>query len=173
MTKIRFNGMVRGLSGRVGDLIFRQMPDGSTVVSHAPRKSKTKFSEKQLAQQERFTQASAYAHQAAKDQPLYAELAENMRAQTAYSLALSDWFKPPVIHRVEQVENRIVVKASDNVLVTRVQVTVLDDQGQVLERGDAVRSGRDWWEFASHAQGNKILAEAWDLADNVAKFAVE
>ena len=171
MPKIVFNGLVKGLSGRVGDLIFRQMPDGSTRVSHAPRKSKTKFSEKQLKQQERFQQASSYGRQAAKDQPLYAELAEKMRSNSAYSLAMKDWLKPPVIHRVEQLDGRILVRASDNVLVTRVQVTVLDDDENVLEQGEAVRSHGDWWEFASQSKGQSIIAEAWDLPGHATKFA--
>jgi len=86
---------------------------------------------------------------------------------------MSDWYNPPVIHHIEQLENRILVNASDNVLVTRVQVTVLDNEGKVLEQGEAVRSEGDWWEFASQSAGKSILAEAWDLPNNVTKFVFE
>jgi hypothetical protein len=31
MAKIKKNTLLQGLSGSIGDLVFRQMPDGSTV----------------------------------------------------------------------------------------------------------------------------------------------
>jgi len=173
MPKILFNGLVKGLSGRVGDLIFRQMPDGSTVVSQASRGPKIEFSQKQLDNQERFQQAALYARQAAKDHPIYAELAARKPAKSAYNIAFSDWWTAPVIHHIQRLENRIVVRATDNVLVTRVQVTVLDHDGQVMERGEAVRSGGDWWEFTSNTEGKTVIAEAWDLPENVTKFVLE
>jgi hypothetical protein len=57
------------------------------------------------------------------------------------------------------------VEASDNVMVTRVQVTILDEKGKVVEKGEAVKMDERWWEFDSVKEG-KILAEAWDLAGN-------
>jgi len=44
------------------------------------------------------------------------------------------------------------------VLVAKVRVTVLDEDGKILKRGDAIRGEGDWWEFASQAQGKKIIA---------------
>jgi hypothetical protein len=72
-----------------------------------------------------------------------------------------------VIHRVERKEGRILIDASDNVLVTRVRVTVLDEEGKTLEKGEAMQPGSKtgWWEFTPHSEG-KLLAEAWDLAGN-------
>jgi hypothetical protein len=65
------------------------------------------------------------------------------------------------------------VEASDDVLVTRVQITVLDDEGRALEAGEAVRKEGDWWEFASRAKGKTIVAEAWDLPGNLTKLVLE
>ena len=64
----------------------------------------------------------------------------------------------------------IRVEASDNVLVAKVRVTVLDEGGTVVEAADAVRGEGNWWEFASQARGTTIVAEAWDLPKNVTRF---
>ena len=161
MPRIFYNGSIQKFSGRMGNLIFRQMPDGTTVVSMAPQKmtdkEKKKFRLKRSASQKehesRFQKASRYAKQAAREQPLYAELAAVTPMKTAYNFALSDWFHPPVIHRIERREGHILVEASDNGGVTRVLITVLDDEGLVLEKGEAVKSTGDCWEFACQTEG--------------------
>jgi hypothetical protein len=75
-----------------------------------------------------------------------------------------------VIHQVEWSEGQIRVEARDDVLVTKVQVTVLDEGGGVLEKGEATQSHGDWWEFSSHARGSILIAEAWDLPGHVGRL---
>ena len=140
MAKASKNAIVLGLSGSIGDMVFRQMPDGSTRVSRKPDFSRRVFSQGQKDHQSRFQQAAAYAREAAKTQPIYAELARGT-AKSAYNVALSDWFNPPVIHHIERKSGLIRVAASDNVLVTEVQVRIVDGEGNVLERGPG-RAGR-------------------------------
>jgi hypothetical protein len=164
MAKVIRNPVVRGISGGIGNLVFRQMPDGSTYVSGKPDFSRRKFSKGQKEHQSRFQEAAAYARDAAKSQPIYAELAKGT-IMSAYNFALSDWFNPPVIHAIERRDGRIRVEASDNVLVVRVQVTVMDEKGKIMEKGNAVKADGDWWEYVTNANG-KVLAEAWDLAGN-------
>jgi hypothetical protein len=127
MAKVEMNKLMEALSGAIGGLVFRQMPDGSVVVSAAPRYGgrKRKSSKRQKAHQSRFKEAAMYARYAAKVHPIYAELARGT-VKSAYNFALSDWFNPPVIHQVQRREAKILVQASDNIRVTRVQVTVLD-----------------------------------------------
>ena len=179
MTKVLFNGSLQGFSGRIGNLIFRQLPNGTTVVTQAPpkmttRKEKKKFKLKRSTSQNehnsRFQEASAYARHAARTQPVYAELASVTPMLTAYNVALSDWFHAPVVHRVERQVGLIRVEASDNVLVTRVQVTLLNSEGVVLEAGEAVRADGNWWEFASHFEGTQVITKAWDLTGHVVQF---
>jgi hypothetical protein len=155
------------MSGGIGNLVFRQMPDGSTYVSGKPDFSRRKFSKDQKNHQNRFKEAAAYARGAAKSQPIYAKLAEGT-IMSAYNFALSDWFNPPVIHAIERKDGRIRVNASDNVMVARVQVTVLDEARKVIEKGEAVKADGDWWEYVTNANG-KVMAEAWDLARNEVK----
>lgn len=172
MAKVRNNLLMSGLSGSIGNLVIRQMPDGGTWVSKAPDFSSRKFSKGQLAHQSRFQEAVAYARHAAKTQPIYAQLAAGT-IKSAYNFALSDWFNPPVIHRIESKNGHIRVQASDNVLVTRVNVTILDHQGKVLELGEAIEAKELWWEYVSAAAGKTIVIEARDLAGNVTRAEAE
>jgi hypothetical protein len=76
MAKVEKNIAMRGMAGKIGDLVFRQMRDGSTRVSAAPSFKGRKFSKRQKGHQSRFKEAAAYARDAAKSQPIYAELAK-------------------------------------------------------------------------------------------------
>ncbi|HSA99905.1 MAG TPA: hypothetical protein VLE49_04590 [Anaerolineales bacterium] len=168
MAKAKRNMVVRGISGTVGkDLVFRQMRDGSTIVSGKPDFSHRVFSHGQLTHQSRFQQAAAYARAAAKTNPIYTELAQGT-TKTAYNIALSDWFNPPVIHESKCQNGHILVNATDNVLVTRVLVTILDEEGEIREKGEGIRAEGDWWEYVSAREG-RVRVEAWDLAGNVAR----
>jgi len=161
--------IVRGISGTVGkDLVFRQMRDGSTIVSAKPDFSNRIFSNGQLTHQSRFQQAASYARAAAKTNPIYAQLAKGT-LKTAYNIALSDWFNPPIIHTVERLAGCIRINASDNVLVINVCVAILDGQGKTLEQGQAVPIKESWWEYVTMREG-QIRIEAFDHAGNVTKI---
>ena len=83
MTKVLFHGSIQGFRGRIGNMIFRQLPDGTTVVTEAPpkknsrqkKRAKLRRSAAQKAHNDRFQEASAYARWASKTQPIYAGLA--------------------------------------------------------------------------------------------------
>ena len=174
MPKVFYNGSIANFRGRIGNLIFRQLPDGTTVVSEAPpketgrrkKRAKEKRSVRQKEHNDSVQDAAAYWHWKGKGNPIYAELAAAAIMRTAYNFFISDWFHPPVIHSVERRDGRILVEATDNILVARVKVTVLDEQGKILEAGEAVRAEGNCWEFTPQAQGCQILAEAWDLPDH-------
>ena len=91
------NSLLEGLSGSIGDLVIRQMPDGSTRVSRKPDFSERVFSQAQLVHQGRVKLASAYASEA-KTWPVYIEIARRKKKHSPYNLAVADWFHPPVIH---------------------------------------------------------------------------
>jgi len=172
MAKVKSNVMLMGLSGTLGrDFVVRTMRDGSTIISVKPDFSHRKFSQGQLTHQSRFQEAVAYARVAAKTNPIYAELAKGTM-KTAYNIALSDWFNPPVIHDVQRQGKLIRLETTDNVLVVKVVITILDEQGKVLEQGEAVLQDSHLWKHTVSAAG-KIRVEAWDLAGNAAKREVE
>jgi hypothetical protein len=154
------------ISSNLCGWIFRQIKDGSLIVSWVSVFSFRKFSRGQREQGQRFQEASAYARQAAH--PVYTELAKAMKL-TPYNIALSDRMNPPVIHRILYRNDRIFVEASDNVIVAKVEIMILDEQGDIVEQGEAVRVHGDWWEYLPESSGKKIAAAAWDLAANVTK----
>jgi hypothetical protein len=180
MPKVFYNGSIASFRGRIGNLIFRQLPDGTTVVSKAQpketgrrkKRAKEKRSTKQKDHNERFGAASAYAKWA-QTQPIYVELAAAAIMRTAYNFALSDMMKPPVIHRIERRKGQIRVEATDNIGVVRVRLTIRNEQGQILERGEATRSRGNWWKFTPATEGKSILAEAWDLPGNMTSLVME
>ena len=174
MAKVANNILLRGVSGKLGGIVIRQMRDGSIRLSAPPDFSNRQFSSAQKEHQKRFKKAAAYARQAAQVEPIYAELAERTM-RSAYNIALSDWFNPPVIHHIERRAGRILVQASDDVRVATVRVQILDEKGKVLEEGEAIQSnpeiGSEWWEYISNTEGQTIVAEAWDLAGNSTESA--
>ncbi|MGA7193766.1 MAG: hypothetical protein WBW94_09055 [Anaerolineales bacterium] len=172
MARVKTNVIVEGLSGKLGNqLVFRHLRDGQTVVCVKPDFSKRVLSKDQKAHHARFQAAAAYAHEASISQPIYAQLAAGTM-KNAYNLALGDWFHPPVIHSIEKRGGKVLVQASDDVCVASLRVMMVDDNGSVLEEGDAVQLGGDWWEYETTAAGNAI-AEARDLAGNVVRMEME
>src|SRR5512140_1362327 len=164
MSKVKKNVIVRGMSGAFGDqVVLRHMRDGSTVAANMPDFSKREFSPEQQHEQSRFRQAVAYAKGAADKHPIYAEMAAGT-LKNAYNVALSDWLKPPVIQAVEREEGVVRVRATDNVRVDRVQVTILDEEGKIREKGEAIEvSGArcqvsgEWWEYACTTEGRVVV----------------
>ena len=153
MAKMKRHGSGIGMSGLLGKtLVFRQMPDGSTVVSAAPDFTDRVFSEKQLSHQGRFQEAAAYAKAASKVLPVYAALSQS-RKKKAYNLALSDWFHAPVIEQITRQGRRLLVYATDNVQVAQVRITVSDGDGTVLEQGQALPAAQGWWEYNLTSDG--------------------
>jgi len=168
MSKVKLNSMLAAMSGTIGKtMVVRQMRDGSFIMSAKPDFSRRKFSKGQLTHQSRFQEAVRYAREAAKTNPIYAELAKGT-TKTAYNIALSDWFNPPVIHNIDRQNGVIGVEAVDNVMVARVRVTILDEAGKVLKQGEAVLVKSKLWEYLTVTTG-KVIVEVWDLAGNTAR----
>lgn len=169
MAKVKRNMLVSGLSGSLGpDHYARITRDGRTIISQKPDFSNRQFSEAQFDHQSRMKQAAAYAKVAAKDNPIYAKLAEGT-AKNAYNIALGDWLNPPVIRSMDLWNGGLIrVHATDDVQVTKVVITVLDQEGQRLEQGEAELVLGVWWDYKVENRG-RIRVEAWDFAGNVAR----
>ena len=172
MAKVRSNVIMRGLSGKLGDqVVLRHLRDGQTIVCLPPDFSNRKLSRDQKTHHQRFKEAAAYAKSAAQRQPIYAELAAGT-IKNAYNIALSDWFHAPKIHRMEMKGDTVRIQASDNVRVAGVKVMVLNEEGLVVERGEAVPADENWWSYAPRTPLGgkfKIAIEARDLAGNVTR----
>jgi hypothetical protein len=168
MAKLKRNAVISGLSGSIGKEHYaRQTRDGKTIICQTPDFSNRQFSEAQLCIQSGMKAASAYAKVASRENPIYAKLAQG-KSKNAYNIAIGGWFNAPTIHRIEWDQGRIRVLARDDVMVTRVTVTVLGEAGQRLEQSDARLNLGVWWEYQAVQRG-KLRIEAWDLAGNVTR----
>jgi hypothetical protein len=94
MAKIKLDPLFAGISGRMGDLVFRKSRNGEVIVSRRPRKSNTPPSAAQMAQRERFKLASQYARAAISDptmRVLYEEIGMK-EGKSAFAAARADYF---------------------------------------------------------------------------------
>jgi hypothetical protein len=168
MARVHNNIFVRGLSGKLADqFVLRTLRDGRTVVCKIPDFSNRKLSKEQKEHHKRFKEAAAYARSASRSLTIYAQLAAGTM-KNAYNVALGDWFHPPVIHKMERRGKVIRVQATDNVMVAGVQVMILDEKGEVVEKGEAVKGKGDWWGYAPTAEG-RVVVEARDLPGNMVR----
>ena len=170
MAKVKKNPVIQGISGKIGNLVFKQLPDGSTIVTAKQVLHNKKWSEGQVAHQARMREAAAYGREA-QHHPVYVALAEKSTL-TGYNWAFGDRMKPPVIHKIERAEGLVRVRASDNVGVVRVEVQIFDESGTVQARGEAVQTSKEVWEFATE-QAGKVVVQVWDLARNVVEGSLE
>ena len=168
MAIVKTNPLLKGLTGKIGkNLVFRRLKDGRTVVAVTPDFSNRELSDKQVEQNNRFKQATAYARLASKTHPIYAERAAGT-SKNAHNVAVSDWFNAPVIRMVYRHHENIIVDATDDVQVAQVLVTIANEQGETIEQGEAVQNGSSIWEYRTSTQGS-IVVEAVDLAGNVTR----
>ena len=167
MAKVKKNIVMSGLSGSLGpDHYARITKDGRTIISQKPDFGNRQFSQAQLDNQSRTKQAAEYAKVACRDNPIYAQKAAGT-SKNAYNIAFRDWRRPPVICSLDLcIDGKVRVSADDDVMVTKVTVTILDELGQCLEHGEAELTLGVWWDYRSANRG-RIRVEAWDLAGNV------
>ncbi len=166
MARARLDKIIKAIRGKVGGLIFRLMPDGSIVVSSAPRSRKGKGTPAQKEYwNDVFPDRVQWAKWAHKHYPIYKELAADLPMVNSFNLAIKDISHPPVIHRILREGGRILVNASDEIMVAGVRVVVHDENGKLVDSGEAVQFQKDWWEYTPKAAG-RVSASAWDLPAN-------
>ncbi len=145
------SAVFQGLSGRMGDHVFRNV-GGRTIVASAPVRSRTVPTERQIAQRQRFHLAVRYARSTLDHPPaheFYAALGTD-RETTAYAAAVRDFLNPPIISDIAlglyqgHPEDEIIVRATDDTEVAGVTVTIRDMTGSVVEKGEA-RPWDDVW----------------------------
>lgn len=157
MAKVYKNIVTQGLSGKLGDqIVFRTSKGGQTIVAVKPVYTEHDFNESQLAQQQAFRNAIAYA-KSAKDETVYIDKARG-KDISSFNAAVSDWFIEPQVLEIDasawtgQVGQVIRVKAQDDTFVAGVRVAIGDGNGNTFEAGEAVRADGLWWEYTAAAQ---------------------
>lgn len=177
MAKAQKNIVIQGIRGTIGNqLVFRQGKNGRTIISKKPTFADDRvFSEAQKEHHGSFKEAAAYAKAAAKTEPIYAELAAG-EYHSAYNAALADWFHRPEVGEIDlsgwtgQVGGSIRIEAVDNVKVVQVTVMIADEQGVVIEQGEAEQVDGLWWVYTTTQAvpgAARVIAVARDLPGHI------
>jgi hypothetical protein len=174
------NDLVSGASGRIGDMLVFRQRGGKTFITKRPKKKSVPDSENQLEARARFTEAATYAKSAIEDPGKKAFYQSRANAlQSAYNLALADYYKAPEIKSEDlsayngQAGDSIIVRAIDNFKVMTVTVEIKDSDDHTVEKGDAIASpnGIDWLYMATTLNpdiaGTKLVISASDLTGNL------
>ncbi|WP_326493329.1 lipocalin/fatty-acid binding family protein [Marinifilum sp. D737] len=180
MAIVKRNIITTGLSGKLGNnLVFRQRK-GKTILSVAVHYSgKRSFAQEQ--QKNRFKKASLYANTQKHDPELmeeYNKVAKEKGIYSGYNLAVSDYFHPPTIEKINirnyhgEIGDVIEIIAFDDFKVKRIELEIYSSDGNLIEKGLAYESNQNGkWHYAasvanSEYKGDKIVVKAFDYPGN-------
>ena len=182
MAQSKNNVITHGMSGKIGDLIVFRTVNGKTIVANKPAERKGELSEGQKSNQKRFQQATIYAKSAVADPALKDEYKEAAKeGLSSYNVALADFMHAPDISEVNvskyngKAGGTISISATDDFKVVEVFVTILNQDGTLVEEGFAKQSsGGIEWIYTATANndsltGDKIIIRASDLPGNTTK----
>ncbi|WP_343700927.1 hypothetical protein [Chitinophaga sp.] len=174
------NAITFGASGTFAQQMVIRQQGGKTVLCKRPVKGKSKYPEKEQQMRDRFLEASLYARAAISHEPTrLAYQAAADKGQSAYNMAVADFYIAPVIRSVDSTAytgaagSTIRVRAIDNFGVQAVSVEIQLASGETLEKGNAAAdvNGLDWLYTATQPNealaGSKLIIRASDLPGNV------
>jgi hypothetical protein len=182
------NLITKHYSGRVGDVVLRNY-GGKSVMAKRPDCSKVIKSTAQLANMAKFGKASKYSKTVKNDPKLsedYNEKKKKTKYKDVYHAAMSDFMTKPKVRKVDlkiyrgQPGNLIRISAWDKFRVETVNVMILNNKGQLIEKGPAVAkafSGNREWDYIAIAEnadykGGSIEIRVTDKPGNVAREVV-
>jgi len=180
MAIIKENDITEGMSGKFGRKIVFRVVKGVTLATRRSNHERV-FTEKQLAHRERFRLAASYAKAKMQDPVAKAEyrtMAGDEAFANAFSTAVKDYMVPPKIVSINVSDftgatgSIIPIKVSDNAKTIRIKVSILLNDGTVVESGDATLTrGDDAWKYIttqllSSVAGSKIVVTAIDRPGN-------
>ena len=182
------NLITRMYSGRVGDIVLRNY-GGKSVMAKRPDCSKVIKSAAQLANMAKFGKASKYS-KAVKNDPQrsedYSETKKKTKYKDVFHAAMSDCLTKPKVQKVDlkiyrgQPGNMITISAWDKFRVETVSVMILNNKGQLIEKGAAVArmySGNKEWDYIATLenvdyQGSKVIVSVSDRPGNVVQSSI-
>ncbi len=177
--KSKNNVLTEGLSGKIQQIVFRQKA-GETIVSKRPAITTVPPTAAQQNIRFTFRDAVIYAASVLADPVLkLAYKAKAKPGQSAFNVAVADFFKPPVIGEINTVDytnlagSRVIVPVRDNFRVKEVTVSIRNTDGIQVEEGVALLQpdGINWQYNATvlsgNIAGNVITVKAGDMPGHV------
>jgi len=182
MGESKNNLATEGLSGQVGNLVFRRRKaDGKIFVARHPAAFEGEPTVAQKAVQSKFQQAIIYGKTAVADPTTKALYAQKTSAgQSAFNVAVADFFNAPNIQEIDvtaytgQIGSTIRIRAIDDFTVESITVHIVNGDGSLVEDGSAIlqANGVDWLFTATKLNesldGDKITVTVSDIPQNVA-----
>jgi hypothetical protein len=182
MAKVAKNLVLYGSSGKLGEQLVIRNHGGQIILAQAPGERTGEPTAAQAAHQTRFQQAVIYGKTQMADpvaKAAYEEKAEGM--QTAFNMAVADFFNAPQIDEVDltayagAVGDTIRVRVTDDFHVAQVHVAIYNADASLVEEGDAVldANGIDWLYTVTAANadtaGDRIVVRASDQPGNLSE----
>jgi hypothetical protein len=170
MALIKDSILLQLVRGSLGNEVTIYERNGQIIMAKKRGPSKNKPTKKQLEARYKMQIAAAYAKEILKDPELkayYKSLAGP--GQNAYNMAIKDAYKSPEVQNIRFEDSTVILTAKDEFRVAAVDVKVVDDAGEIVERGKAVlgRNGVDWYYKVARMQaGYRIVVIAVDLPGN-------
>ena len=179
MALVGKNIVTKGLTGMLGETIVFRLRGGQTVVATAPEKQDRIPTTKEKAHREKFGRAILYGKAVVKNpeqKTLYETQADENTS--AYNVAVADFMNAPMIDEVDvslytgEIGSTIRVRATDDFMVSSVNVKIENPDGTLAEEGLAVadETGLDYIFTAkkknASLEGDKITIEVNDLPGN-------
>ena len=186
---ISYNNVItKHFHGRIGDVVLRWVA-GKSVMSKRPDCSKVVKSSAQLENQKSFAKAVTYSKAVKNDPKLsedYSEKKKKTKYKDVYHAAMSDCLTKPKVQKVDlttyrgQQGNVIRISAWDKFRVETVNVMILNNKGQLIERGSAVAkiySGNREWDYMATVenadyQGGSVEIRVTDKPGNVVREVI-
>ncbi len=170
MAKVKLNPVLEAIHGRVGDLVFKEY-NHHDIVTRLPDRTGIEPTANQVAQQDKFRLAVLYGKAVMADpeaKEIY-DMAAADRGMSAFALSVGDFLVPPAIDEIDlsaytgQVGQPIRIRASDDMEVRGVTITIRSQAGAVLEQGAATQTvGTGVWAYTTTtalAQGQSVSIE--------------
>ena len=180
MAKSNNNVITHGLSGKVGEIIVFSQRGGKTIISKAPKKRTGEPSPKAKAQQEKFQQAVIYGKSIINDPTKKEQY--SVEGKSAFNVAVADLLNAPKIQEINlsayhgNIGDIIVIRAYDDFKIISLVVSILNDDGSLVEQGNALNNNGPIWVYTATAKndnllGDKIIVRATDIPDNVSELS--
>ncbi len=159
MAKIKLNPIVEEVSGKFGNIVFRQTGD-RTILTRRPDFSGLQPTDVQSAQRERFRQAVAYGKVVIADEAsrkVYENAAQD-KGLSVFALSVADFLNAPSIDQVDlshyggKTGDPITVTTHDDFEVVAVHVALTGADSAAIEEGEAVQqAGTLNWVYTATA----------------------
>ncbi|WP_276373606.1 hypothetical protein [Chryseolinea sp. H1M3-3] len=181
MAIIENNILLHGISGKLGNVVFRQL-NGKTIMCLPPQRRAAPTAI-QKEQRERFRLATMYAKMALDDPDLkymYEKAAKKLKSTSAYAAAVADYLKRPEIEEITtgvdtgSKEAFIFITSASKGKNLSVCVTIFSANGKVIEAGYVNCDGfqRDFKYVVQRANslsvGNLVEVKVTDMPGNIA-----